>query len=197
MICVSAKMMSVGGCRRAAVRQVLGPRADVVDPFEHDQPLHAGLREHVAIEAREGVRSKAAAEEAIAAETVIEDGHIPRRLVRLQAPGQHVGPAVVAVGRRPAPVGDGVAEHRNRRRLGSRHHVDAAQEVPMLHAHGRRQRPGRDGLTRLKERRRSGARMAGDVRRRAPHMNGNRRHRPAAPARSRACRRRPSRRSES
>ena len=59
----------------AALARVALP--DVVDAFQNHHPLHARLRDHVAVEARQGIGGGALAQNAIAGDALIHDGEIP------------------------------------------------------------------------------------------------------------------------
>ena len=100
--------------RRQRRRTVAAGRAgDVVDPFQHGHPAHAGHAEDVVIQPRE--RAVVVAEHAVPRDAGIEDADAVRRPVRLQAPGEHRGPCAIGVRRRLIAVRDGVAEcHRTR-----------------------------------------------------------------------------------
>ena len=84
--------------------------ADVVDAFEDDEVLDAGLGEDVAVEAGERVGPVAVVEDAVAADAFVEDAEVGGLLVGLQAAGEDVGPAGVVVGGAVGAVGDAVAE---------------------------------------------------------------------------------------
>ncbi len=66
--------------------------------------------EDVAIEAGEGVGAEAVGEQVIAADALVGDADVAGGGRVLQACGEDVGPAVVAVGGGAVAVGDGVAE---------------------------------------------------------------------------------------
>ena len=59
--------------------------------------------EHVAIEAGQCVGAEAVGEQVIAADALVGDANVARRRGGLQARGEHIGPAVVAVGGGPWP----------------------------------------------------------------------------------------------
>ena len=81
----------VAGRRRA--------RPQVVDPLQHDQPAHAGLRHDVAVQPRQGVRPQAIVQQAVAAESLVQDADAGTPLALLQAASEVVRPATIAVGR--------------------------------------------------------------------------------------------------
>ncbi len=87
-----------------------GESAEIVDAFEDDDPLHGGGGEDIAIEAGEGVGTEAVGEQVIAADALVGDSDVAGCGRGLQALGEDVGPAVVAVGSGAVAVGDGVAE---------------------------------------------------------------------------------------
>jgi len=89
---------------------VLGQAAEVVDSFKSNEPVRAGLREDVAIEAGECVGPEAVGEEMVAADAEVEDGDIARGGRGLETRGKDIGPAIVTVGGGGVSVGDGVAE---------------------------------------------------------------------------------------
>ena len=91
---------------------------EVVDGFEDDEPADAGLRDDVAVEAGEHVGAEAVGEEVIAADALVEDSDVVRCGRGLEALGEGVGPAVVAVGGGGVAVGDGVAERNDGSRAG-------------------------------------------------------------------------------
>jgi hypothetical protein len=89
----------VGCCRGLALRTGAGSRSNVVDALQDDEPSHAGLRQHITVEPREGARSQSVAKQAVSPNPGVQDRHMDRGWRRLQAPGEDVGPAIVAVGR--------------------------------------------------------------------------------------------------
>ena len=105
---------------------------EVVDGFEDDEPADAGLRDHVAIEASERVGAEAVGEEVVAADALVEDPDIVRGRRGLEALGEDVGPAVVAVGGGGVAVGDGVAEGNDGSCAGGGEDVDAGELIPVL-----------------------------------------------------------------
>lgn len=72
-------------------------RSDVVDAFENDKVASAGLGEHVMIEARQSVWSEAVEQNAVAADSMIQNRNLSRRGACLQTFGEHIGPAIVCV----------------------------------------------------------------------------------------------------
>ena len=110
-----------------------GDAADVVNAFEDDEVLDAVLGDDVAVQASDGVGSRAVIEEAVSADAFINDGKIRGLLVGLEPLGEIVGPAMIGVGRGGGAVGDGVAEGDNGCGIfvgGA--HVDAFDEAPGL-----------------------------------------------------------------
>src|ERR1017187_8920634 len=69
--------------------------ADVVDPFEYDQPTNAWRGEDVALEARERVRTQTIPQQPVAPDALVEHSAAGRPRPRLEAADQTVGPAVV------------------------------------------------------------------------------------------------------
>ena len=110
-------------------RMVARENAEIVDPLEHDQIAHAGLREHVAVEPGERVGAEPVAQHAIAADPVVDE----RQPRSGGEPGrEHVGPAIVAVGGGAVPVGDRIAECDDRPAAAG--DIDTRCEIPMLDA---------------------------------------------------------------
>lgn len=68
--------------------------ADVVDAFEDDRVRYAGVREHVAVDAREGVGAEAVVEEAVAAGGLVEEGERVCLGVVVKVGEEEVRPAV-------------------------------------------------------------------------------------------------------
>jgi hypothetical protein len=87
--------------------------ADVVDGFEDDDVLDAGLRDDVAVEAGERAGAGVVVQDAVAADALVEDADVGG-LVGEQAAGEFVGPAGVLVERGEGAVGDAVAERDDR-----------------------------------------------------------------------------------
>ncbi len=88
----------------------IGGVADVVDAFEDDEVLDAGLGEDVAVEAGEGGGAGGVVQDAVAADAFVEDAEVGGLLVGLEAAGEDVGPAGVGVAGAVGAVGDAVAE---------------------------------------------------------------------------------------
>jgi hypothetical protein len=88
----------------------------VVHALEDDHPADAALPEDVAAESVDARRSDAARRDRVAADPFVQDGDLGVSAL-LQAPGEGIGPAVVAVGGRAAAVGDRVAQDRDRLRV--------------------------------------------------------------------------------
>ncbi len=143
-------------------------------PSKQNEPSDARLRQHVAVETREGVRAQAVAQEAVAADARVQHAHRVGRGRRLQAAGQHVRPPVVAIGGGSASVRDGVAEDHDGARPCGREHVDAGEDVPVIDRHGVGQSGSRHGLSGLKIRGGARSRVACHFRRRAPHVDRHR-----------------------
>ena len=106
--------------------------AQVVGPLEQDDVLDPAGAEKVALEAGLRRGAVAPAQDAVAAQTEVQHRETPRPAVLQQRAGQLVGPAVLAVGRRAAPVGNRVAEHGDGRTAAPGLHVDGADGVPVV-----------------------------------------------------------------
>ena len=123
-------------CCEVVVRQIwFVESADVIDTLKHDHIADAGLRDNIAIEARQGTGTYSIDEDAIAADAFVQDGEIPGGRVVVQAGGKNVGPAVVQIVGGASSIGNGISEGHNRcclRRDGL--DIDAFEE-----------KPGRDG----------------------------------------------------
>ena len=63
----------LGGRRLFAVGEGAARSPDVVYAFEHDDPADTGLRDHVAVEARQQVWAEAVAKNAIASDAVVQN----------------------------------------------------------------------------------------------------------------------------
>ena len=84
--------------------------ADVVDGFEDDEVLDAGLGEDVVVEAREGGGTGDIVQDAITADADVKDAEVGGLLVGGEAAGKEVGPTLVLVDGGVGSVGDGVPE---------------------------------------------------------------------------------------
>ena len=101
---------------------------DIVDAFHQGHPLHAGLCQHIAIEASQSVAAGAIAQETIPGNPLIYDRNLGRRLTCLQALCQQAWPAVVGIRRGRGAVRDRVAERHQRRRGYSGIYPDPTQQ---------------------------------------------------------------------
>ena len=81
-------------------------RAEIVNAFEHDEEVRAGYAEDIAIEPRESVRAKSIFEDAVAADSLVDDAEMPG----CKLLGEDVRPAIVGVGGGSVTVRDRVAE---------------------------------------------------------------------------------------
>ena len=61
---------------------VAGETAKVVHSLKDDEPAHSGLRQHVAIEARERVRPQAVDQQVVSADSLIQDADVARRRLK-------------------------------------------------------------------------------------------------------------------
>ena len=110
-----------------------GRGADVVDALEHDQPRDSALGQHITVHPPVRVRAEAVVEHAVPAGRLVEHGDVGGVTVRLQPSEQVVRPAVVQVGGRATAVGQRVTQDRDPLGVGTRPHLDAAEEVPVRH----------------------------------------------------------------
>ena len=60
-------------------------RSQIVDPGEDDEPVHLWHRQHVAVEARQHVRTEPVAQDAVAARGLVQHGDVRRGRVGLQS----------------------------------------------------------------------------------------------------------------
>ena len=74
----------------------------------------------------------AVGQKTVSADAVVQDRDRSRRSIGLQAPCQHVRPAVVAVGGGAVSVRDRVAQRNDSGSLRGRGNVHAGDEVPVL-----------------------------------------------------------------
>ena len=114
-----------GGLRVAAAAQV-------VRALEEDDVLDAGMAEEVADVAALARGAETAAEDAVAAQAEVQHGEVPRGGIREEGLRELVRPAVLAVRRRAAAVGDGITQDGDRGALPARLHVDGTDGVPMV-----------------------------------------------------------------
>ena len=115
--------------------------ADIVDAFEHHHPFHAGLAQHIAIEAGQRAGSGHVAQNPVAANPHVDHGDVGRRLLCRQPGRQQRGPTVIGVGGGEVPVRDGIAQGHDQPSGGGRRDVDALQ--PVIPLRGGRIRHGR------------------------------------------------------
>ena len=132
-----------------------GEATEIVDAFKDDEVADAGLGEDIAIEAGESVGAKAVGEEVIAADASVGDANVGSRVLGLgcrgwgrglEAGGEDVGPAVVAVGGCAVSVGDGVAEGDYCSRRGDSQDINGGDLVPVVNVFGRVEFGGGDGV---------------------------------------------------
>ena len=124
----------------------VGGVADVVDALHDDQVLDAGLGEDVAVEAGEGGGAGGVMEDAVAANSFVEDAEVRGLLVGLKAAGENVGPAGVGVAGAVSAVGDAVAEGDDGCGLVVGGDVDSLEEVPAEEGGGGVERDGADNV---------------------------------------------------
>ena len=94
------------------------------------------MREDIAVEAGQGVGTKSVGEEMISSDALIGDCYVARVLVSLQAVGENVGPAVVAVGGGSMAVSDGVAEHDDGGGAFGSEDIDGGDLIPVVDVFG-------------------------------------------------------------
>ena len=109
--------------------------AEIVDAFQHDHVLHARLRQHVAIEARQRVDAeadirRAVVQDAIAADAGVEHADLRAAAPRLQTVRQNVRPAMIGVHGGAGAVGDRIAERHHRGGRFRRQHIHAGEKHP-------------------------------------------------------------------
>ena len=128
--------------------------ADVIDSFKQNEITHASLLQHVPVETIYRRRAEAA-KDGVATEAHVHHRHArrgrvsvkPLRLavgedvrsrppsrrgcVSTQALRQDIGPAIIAIRSRAAPVRDGVAKHHNGLAGMVRLNFDPGDQIPM------------------------------------------------------------------
>ena len=109
----------------------VGGVTDVVDAFKDDEILDAGLGEDVTVEAGEGIGAGDIVQDAVAADTLVEDAEVGGLLVGLKAMCQIIGPAGVGIAGAESAVGDAVAEGYDGCAVASGKDVDAFEEWPV------------------------------------------------------------------
>ncbi len=116
-------VVALGGVR-------VGGVANVVDALHNDEVLHSGLAEHVAVEAGECAGAGVIVQDAIAANSLIDDAQVRGLLVGLQAVCKYVRPAGVGVARTGCTVGNAVAEGYDSGAVCAGFDVDAFEDGP-------------------------------------------------------------------
>ena len=104
--------------------------SDIVDALEDDQRGDPLLTEDVAVEPLQGRLAQSAPHHAVAADAEVEHS-VFLTIGCCQRLGHDVGPAVLQVGGRPTPVGDGVADDSDAL-LSSAWHVDGRDAIPVV-----------------------------------------------------------------
>src|SRR5579883_3588995 len=88
----------IGGVGLFAWEEIGAGMAEIVDAFEHDYVFHAGLREHVAIEAGKRADAESDVLVGVAQDAITADSFVDNRdMATLDAAGEEVGPAMVGV----------------------------------------------------------------------------------------------------
>ena len=109
-----------------------GPVAQIVGA-QHDHRVgHAGLRQHVPVEASKPAVATQVVEDAVAAQPLVHDTERPPAVPRDQAAGKLVGPATERVVRRDVCVRQRVAQRDDTARLRRCLDVDPADEEPFV-----------------------------------------------------------------
>ena len=100
---------------------------------EHDDRVrHAGLRQHVAVEAAQAAVAPDVVQDAVAAEPLVHHRHRPSARTRHEPACELRGPAVMTVVGRDVGVGQRVADRDDGAGRLRRDDVDAANEVPVV-----------------------------------------------------------------
>ena len=129
---------------RARVIAFARHHAEIVHALQHDQVATACGREHIVIEARQRIRTKAVEQQSITANSGIYYSEVCRSRIRLQALRQQVGPAIVAVRCCAVSISDRIAESNNCGSLWRSCDFDSGDEVPVLERLCRSKIGGRD-----------------------------------------------------
>jgi hypothetical protein len=124
----------------------VGGVADVVDAFHDDEVLDAGLGEDVAVESGQCGGTGGVVEDAVAADTLVQNAEIRGLLVGQEAPSENVRPAGVGVAGAVGPVGDAVAEGDDGSAFVVGGDVDSLEEVPGEEGGGSVERGGADDV---------------------------------------------------
>ena len=136
--------------------------AQVVHRLEQDDPFHTLLPQQVTLVAARCSGTQTSAQHAVAADAHIEHAHLTGRFVVQQTAREHIGPAVLLIGRRATAVGDGVAQNGHSTSLLGSLHLERQDVIPMV---GLRRTTEVRRVARLQIRRRARARMSAHTRR--------------------------------
>ena len=123
--------------------------SEIIDALEHDQPAHAVLREHIAIETRERAWPSHIVQDPVAADAFVQHTDTGRFLIRCEAAGQIVGPTGIAIVRGVRAVGDRIAKGDHSACRVRRLHVNAIDEIPVVNMRRRRKVRGGHCVSRL------------------------------------------------
>ena len=108
--------------------------AQIVDAFEDDGELHAGLGDNIALESGKRIQpepdvGRRIMQYAVAADTGI-DHRGPSDAKVIQPVGEEVRPTLIGVGGRVCAIGDGIAERYDGEGRIAGQNVDAAEKSP-------------------------------------------------------------------
>ena len=101
--------------------------ADVVDPFEQDDPAYPRVGEDIAIEARESIGPRTVVQKAISGNTDVQNRPACGGFLAQQTLCEYCGPGSVGIRCRREAIGDGVTEGDDGGGLGWGEDVDTAQ----------------------------------------------------------------------
>ena len=107
--------------------------AKIVYAFKDNHPTRGGWREHISIETRQHIRTKAVGEQVVSADSLIGYADVARCGRALQPRCEDIGPAIVSIRRRTMPVGYRIAKSDDRSRSGRRLDVNFRYLVPVIH----------------------------------------------------------------
>jgi len=100
----------------------LAMEVDVVDALQQDDPTHARLTKHIAIEPCQSADSSTVAKNLIAGDALVDDGDMWACLPFTQPLGEQCRPGLVFVDRCCISIRDGIAQAGNGKVIGGRNH---------------------------------------------------------------------------